>query len=99
MLTHFKLYGVAALGVLLTVLAVFSKTMKGQRDRARRDVEHLKTTIHTERVKKKIVKEEEVKEFSRRAELLNQIKEKEKKEDGKENNFTGIDNLTDSNNF
>jgi 5'-3' exonuclease len=99
MLTKIKLYGVAALGVLLTVLAIFSKTMKAQRDRARQDVEHLKATVHAERVKKKIVKEEEVIESSRRATLVNQIKEKKKQEEGKENNFEGIDNLSKPNDF
>jgi 5'-3' exonuclease len=99
MLTKLKLYGIATLGVLFTVLAVFSRTMKNQRDIARRNVEHLKATVHAERVKKKIVKEERVIESSRRATLVNQIKEKKKQEEGKENNFEGIDNLNNPNDY
>ena len=89
-LAKIKLWGGVVGLIILTVLSVFGATMKGQRDRARREVDTLKTTVHSERVKKKIVKEKKKELSLKESEIKERVK-KEKRED-----FEGIDNLTDN---
>jgi hypothetical protein len=82
--------GTAVLGVLAVVLRM--QSLKKGRDRARDRAEILEATIHAERVKKQIIKEKEEEARSRRADLI-----KELNKEGEE--FEGVDNLTDSNDY
>jgi C4-dicarboxylate-specific signal transduction histidine kinase len=85
----------AALGAaLLAVLFFFLRmqSLKNQRDRAREERDVLKARSHVARVQKKIKREEEKRLVSRKADL---VKELEKEGD----DFKGVDNLTDSNDF
>ncbi len=97
---------------LLAVLAFFARLqfLKNAREKAERKADTLRATVHAERVKRDIIKEEEGKLLSRRSELIKEIKkikpkeEREevqtdsKKEDDSEK-FKGIDNLTNPNDF
>jgi len=82
--------------VLLAVLAAIGRMqfLKNARDKAEVRADTLSATIHAERVKKKIIKEEENKLSSRRAELIKEIERKKKGE-----TFEGVDNLTDPNDY
>ncbi len=85
--------------VLLTIIGFLTrlKFVTAARDRAEVKADTLKATVHAERVKNQIIKEEREKQVSRRADLVNQIKEKKKEEHGDADaDFKGIDNLTDS---
>jgi hypothetical protein len=84
------LYGIGA--ALLAALAFFAKTFKTQRDNAREKVDILKTSAHAERVKKEVIKEEEKKIVSRRADLI-----KELEKEGED--FKGLDNLNNPNDY
>lgn len=87
-----NLYVIGAL--VLSVLAVIGRMqfLKNSRDRAELKADTLRATVHAERVKKEVIKEEEKRLSSRRASLI-----KELKEEGE--NFEGVDNLTDSNDY
>ncbi len=66
--------------------------MKNAKNKAEIKADTLKATLHAERVKKKIIKEEKEKDISRRADIHNQIEKLKKGED-----FEGIDTLTNPN--
>jgi hypothetical protein len=82
--------GAALAGLAYFVIRIL--TLKKARDRAEDKVDILKTTIHAERVKKEIIKEEEKKRVSRRADLLNELEK-----DGED--FKGLDNLNNPNDY
>ncbi len=79
---------------ILTVVAFFVRfqAMKNAKNKAEIKADTLKATLHAERVKKKIIKEEKEKDISRRADIHNQIEKLKKGED-----FEGIDTLTNPN--
>ncbi len=87
-----KLYafGAAVLGVLFLMLRI--EALKNKNERLTTVAETLKARQHVEKQQKKIKREEEKKLVSRKAEL---IKELEKEGD----EFKGVDNLTNSNDF
>jgi hypothetical protein len=85
----------AALGAaLLAVLFFFLRmqSLKNQRDRAREERDVLKARSHVSRVQKKIKREEKAKLSSRRAEIIKEL-------DKSVEDFKGLDNLTDSNDY
>lgn len=87
-----QMYAIGA--VLLAVLAAIGRMqfLKKARDKAEVRADTLSATIQAERTKKKIIKEEEEKLSSRRAEII-----KEGKKKGE--NFEGVDNLTHPNDY
>ena len=87
-----KAWGFAIAGALLAVLGVASVYYKEQAKKQRRKADTLQATVSAERTRKRIEKEKKI-ELSRRESEI--IKEKERK-DGE---FTGFDNLTDSNDW
>ena len=76
-LSQIRLWATAALGVLLSVLGVLFVYFKNKAERLERERDTLKATVHAERTRKKIEKEED-KRLSERVEK----KEKEIKEKG-----------------
>ena len=78
---------------LLAVVAFIARFqfLKNARDRAELEADTLKATVHANKVKRKIVKEETKKLSVKRAELKKRIKEKRRED------FEGLDNLSDSN--
>lgn len=85
-----KLYllGAAVMAVLATWARM--KFLKAKADKATIKANLLEATILSERVKKRIIKEQKKKEFTRRDELLKELKKSDE-------DFKGIDNLTNSN--
>lgn len=82
---------IAGIGAaFVAALMLWAKVLKAQRDKARRSRDLLVAGRASERKKQKIIKEEEEETETREAELLRVIKEKE-------DEFTGVGNLTDSN--
>lgn len=82
-------------GALLTaVLAVIARVMflKTARDKARDESERLRAQAHANRIKSKIVKEEKKKLSLKESNIIKQVKK-----EGEE--FEGLDNLTDSNDW
>jgi hypothetical protein len=90
-----QMYAIGA--VLLAVLAAIGRMqfLKNARNKAEEKADILSATINAERVKKKIIKEEENKLSSRRAELIKEIEKKRRKGE----TFEGVDNLTDPNDY
>ena len=82
------LYAIAA--ALLAVLGVTSVYFKNKAEKAARQRDTLKATVHAERTRKKIERKKK-EELSRR--------ESEIRKEGKDENFEGFDNLSDSNNW
>ena len=82
--------GAALAGLAYAVLRILA--LKRAKNKAEDQVDILKTTIHAERVKKEIIKEEEKKRVSRRADLL-----KELEKEGED--FKGLDNLNNPNDY
>ena len=93
-----KLVGLGA--AILVVLAFFVRlqTVKNQRDKAKVKADTLEASAHAERVKKKITREEEREGVSRRETIRKKVKELEKG-DVKDEDFEGVDNLTDPNDY
>ena len=93
-----KLAGIGA--AIMAVLAFFVRLqmVKNQRDKARDKADVLGASVHAERVKKMIIKEERKKGVSRRDTIKKKVKELEEG-DVKDEDFEGIDNLTDSNDY
>jgi CHASE1-domain containing sensor protein len=85
-----KAWVYAIVGSLFAVLGVASVYYRGQAKKQRRKADTLTATVHAERTRKKIEKEKKI-ELSRR--------ESEIKRKGKDENFEGFDNLTDSNDW
>ena len=81
-------------GAILTVLAFFARLqyLKGARDRALVKADTMKATVHAERVKREAIKQQELLNSRRRVKLIKDIKK-----EGED--FEGVDNLTDSNDF
>lgn len=65
--------GVILLGIAAAIFRM--KSLKNQRDRAEAKADTLKATVHAQRVKERIKKEEEVKLSSRRAEIAKEIED------------------------
>jgi thymidine kinase len=82
--------GAAALSFLFLFLRM--QSLKNQRDKAVVVSETLTARHHTQKVQKKIKREEEKKLVSRRAEIIKEI-------EAPEEEFDGIDNLTDANDY
>lgn len=84
----------AAGAIALAVLAVFVrlKVVTHQRDKAVVVAETLKARVHVQKVQKKIAKKEKEKLVSRRADIIKEIKKKDE-------DFTGLDNLNNPNDF
>jgi thymidine kinase len=68
------------------------QSLKNQRDKAVVVSETLTARHHTQKIQKKIKREEERKLVSRRAEIIKEIKKPEEE-------FEGLDNLTDANDY
>jgi uncharacterized protein (DUF3084 family) len=79
---------------LLAILAFFLRLnfLKNARDRAEIESDTLRATVHAERTRKKIIKEEEKERVSRRDTIKKELEKK-----GEE--FEGVDNLTNSNDY
>ena len=90
MFTQVKLWIYAILGSVLAVLGFTSVYFKGKADKMRRERDTLKATVHAERTRKKIEKKEK---------RVLEENEREIRKKGKEENFEGFDNLTDSNDY
>lgn len=87
-----KLYAIGAGLLALGALILRLQVLKNQRDKARVMADTLKVRHHTIQVQKVLKRKEEKKLLSHRAEIVKELsKEKE--------DFTGIDSLTDSNDF
>lgn len=95
-LANLKVWGWVLLASFAAVATAGAVTLKGQRDRARQDRDHARATIHAERTKKKIVKEEKEKLSLKESEIKEEVK---KLEEGKDEEFKGLSNLSDPNNF
>lgn len=93
MITQLKAWGWAIVTALVAVLGVTSVYFKNKAERAARQRDTLKATVNAERVRKRIEKEKK-QELSRRE---SEIKKEVKKKD--EQDFKGVDNLTDSNDW
>jgi hypothetical protein len=80
--------------VLLSVLAVFArlKLVEHQRDKQKVRADILDARLHIQKVQKKIVKEERDRLLSEEESLSKELSKK-----GEE--FEGVDNLSDPNNF
>jgi thymidine kinase len=83
-------FGAAALVVLGFLLRL--KIVTAQRDRAIVVAETLKARHHVVKVQAKIKREEEKKLISRKADIIKQLEKSDEE-------FDGVDNLTDSNKF
>ena len=90
MFTQVKLWIYAILGSVLAVLGFTSVYFKGKADKMKRERDTLKATVHAERTRKKIEKKEK---------RVLEENEREIRKKGKEENFEGFDNLTDSNDY
>jgi thymidine kinase len=82
--------GTALLSFLFLFLRM--KSLENQRDKAVVVSETLTARHHVQKTQKKIKREEEKKLVSRRAEIIKEIEKPEEE-------FDGIDNLTDANDF
>jgi len=83
-------FGAAAFVVLAFLLRL--KIVTAQRDRAKVVAETLKARHHVVKVQEKIKREEEKKLISRKADIIKQLEKPDEE-------FDGVDNLTDSNKF
>lgn len=86
------MYAIGA--AILIVLAAIGRmqVLKNQRDKAKMERDVLKARVHVQRVNKKIKKEEKVKLSSRRADLKKELSKKKEE-------FEGVSNFTDPNDF
>lgn len=85
----------AALGAaVLVVLGFFIrlKIVTAQRDKAKVVVKTLKARHHVQKVQQKIKREEEKKLVSRKADIIKQLEKPDEE-------FNGVDNLTNSNDY
>lgn len=80
-LANLKLWGIAFLGAILTVLTAGVITLKAQRDKARRDREIAVASIHVERTKRKIIKEKKKELSLKESEIKERLKEYKEKPD------------------
>ena len=82
--------------VLLIVVASIARfqAVKSARDRAVLEADTLKAVVHANKIKRKIVKEEEEKLSAKRADLIKKIKDIK---EGKKSE--GLDNLTNPNDY
>ena len=92
MLSQVKLWLIAGGTALLAGLAVIAKVLKAQRDSAREAVDTLKGTIKAEKKTKEVVKKEKERLVSRRADLKKEIEKDDE-------DFEGLDNLRDPNDY
>ena len=84
---------IAGIGsALIAGLVLYMKLLKKQRDDARRSRDILLAGRRSNRKKERIIKEEEIKQVSRRAQLLREIKENNDEEP-----FDGVDILNNPN--
>ena len=90
---NIKLWLYAILGSVLAVLGVTSVYFKNKAERLQREKDTLKATVNAERVRKKIEKKERIELSQRESEIKKEIEKKD------EEDFNGIDNLTDSNDW
>lgn len=91
-LLKIKSFFVIGGAALLSFLALYLKLqyVESKRDKAEVRVETLKAQLHSERMRKKIIKESKEKYVSRTAEIAAQLEKKDEE-------FTGIDVLTNPN--
>ena len=89
MFSQLKLWGAAALAAVIAGLVVSAKVLKGQRDRARRARDTLRSTLGAKR--KAEIARRKAEEMTRDA--VEEIKKEVEKDDDE---FKGIDNLSDS---
>lgn len=85
----------AALGAAVLVILGFLLRLKivtAQRDKAQVVAETLKARHHVQKVQKKIKREEEKKLVSRKADIIKQLEKPDEE-------FNGVDNLTNSNDY
>ena len=95
---NFYVVGAAILAVLAVVGRI--EWLKKSRDKAREKGMILQAGINAEKIKKRVIKEEESKRFSRREKIKQEIEKKKRiDEEGSDEKFEGIDNLTDSNKY
>lgn len=87
-----KLYGVGAAALIVLAAIGRMQMLKNARDNARKERDTLKARVHVNKVNKMIKKEEKKVLFSRREELKKELSKK--KED-----FEGVKNFTDPNDF
>lgn len=87
-----KAWGWAIAAALIGVLAGYAGVQKHRAGKFKDKAETLKATVNAERVRKEIEKKE-------RDTLSLKEREIEEKVKKKDENFTGIDNLTNSNDF
>ena len=92
MFASLKMWAGALVGVAFGGLILWAKMLKRQRDAARRAKKLLEAGRSTSRKIKKISKEEEKKLTSRTAKLIRDIEEKK-------NEFKGVDNLNNPNDY
>ena len=91
MFSSLKLW-IAGIGAaLVAALMLWAKTLQRQRDVARRARDVLLAGRTATRIKEKVIKEEEEKTKSRRAQLVREIKER------KDEEFKGVDILSNPN--
>ena len=91
-LSRIKIWLAAAGAVLLALLTLRMKMLKSSLERAREDNMILNASMTAHRKKEEVIKEEEVKRVSRRADLL-----KELEKEGED--FKGLDSFNNPNNF
>jgi hypothetical protein len=89
-LSQLKAWGYAIGAALLAALGGVSVYYRNKANKQKAKADTLQATVHAERTRKKIEKEKKI-ELSRR--------ESEIKKEGKDENFEGFDNLTDSNDW
>jgi len=89
--TQIKAWLWAIGAALLAALGLYSVTLKGQRDKARRKADTLTATVHAERTRKKIEKKKDIELSRKESEIKERIKDATKPVD--------LDNLFDNDNW
>lgn len=87
-----KAYAIGA--ALLAIIAFFARfqMVKNQRDKAKEQADIVKTQLHVEKVKKEIERKEKKKLSSQEESIKEEVKKKDE-------DFTGLDNLNNPNDW